>query len=125
MAVVTLNISDFRTFYPRFEDATKYPDSYITAMFDVACTLINNTESSFIPYYPPKIKLRERILYAAVCHLLTMDGQGDEQTGVITSASQGSVSVGFSPVNGNSYAAQYWSQTRWGSWYGCYLPRTG
>lgn len=114
MAVVTLNISDFRTFYPRFEDATKYPDSYITAMFDVACTLINNTESSFIPYDPPKIKLRERILYAAVCHLLTMDGQGDEQMGVITSASQGSVSVGFSPVNGNSYAAQYWSQTRCG-----------
>lgn len=114
MAVVTLNISDFRTFYPRFEDATKYPDSYITAMFDVACTLINNTESSFIPYDPPKIKLRERILYAAVCHLLTMNEQGDEQTGVITSASQGSVSVGFSPVNGNSYAAQYWSQTRCG-----------
>ena len=114
MAVVTLNISDFRTFYPRFEDATKYPDSYITAMFDVACTLINNTESSFIPYDPPKVKLRERILYAAVCHLLTMAGQGEEQTGVITRASQGSVSVGFSPVNGNSYAAQYWSQTRCG-----------
>ena len=114
MAVVTLNISDFRTFYPRFEDATKYADAYITAMFDVACTLINNTESSFIPYDPPKIKLRERILYAAVCHLLTKNEQGDEQTGVITSASQGSVSVGFSPVNGNSYAAQYWSQTRCG-----------
>ena len=115
MAVVALNISDFRTFYPRFSDSTKYPDTLITAMFDVACSLINNTENSFIPYDPTHgIKLRERILYAAVCHLLTMNEQSDEQTGVITSASQGSVSVGFSPVNGNSYAAQYWSQTRCG-----------
>lgn len=115
MAVVALNISDFRTFYPRFSDSTKYPDTLITAMFDVACSLINNTENSFIPYDPTHgIKLRERILYAAVCHLLTMNEQGDEQTGVITSASQGSVSVGFSPVNGTSYAAQYWSQTRCG-----------
>lgn len=115
MAVVALNISDFRTFYPRFSDSTKYPDTLITAMFDIACSLINNTENSFIPYDPTHgIKLRERILYAAVCHLLTMNEQGDEQTGVITSASQGSVSVGFSPVNGTSYAAQYWSQTRCG-----------
>lgn len=115
MAVVALNISDFRTFYPRFSDSTKYPDTLITAMFDVACSLINNTENSFIPYDPTHgIKLRERILYAAVCHLLTMNEQGDEHTGVITSASQGSVSVGFSPVNGTSYAAQYWSQTRCG-----------
>ena len=115
MAVVALNISDFKTFYPRFSDSTKYPDTLITAMFDVACSLINNTENSFIPYDPTHgIKLRERILYAAVCHLLTMNEQGDEQTGVITSASQGSVSVGFSPVNGTSYAAQYWSQTRCG-----------
>ena len=115
MAVVALNISDFRTYYPRFSDSTKYPDTLITAMFDIACSLINNTENSFIPYDPTHgIKLRERILYAAVCHLLTMNEQGDEQTGVITSASQGSVSVGFSPVNGTSYAAQYWSQTRCG-----------
>lgn len=115
MAVVALNISDFRTYYPRFSDSTKYPDTLITAMFDIACSLINNTENSFIPYDPTHgIKLRERVLYAAVCHLLTMNEQGDEQTGVITSASQGSVSVGFSPVNGTSYAAQYWSQTRCG-----------
>lgn len=114
MAVVTLNISDFRTFYPQFADTVKYPDTLITANFNTACSLINNTDSSIIPYDPPRVLTRLRVLYAAVCHFLTMSDQGSEQTGVITSASQGSVSVGFSPVNGNSYPAQFWSQTRCG-----------
>ena len=114
MAVVTLNISDFRTFYPQFADTTKYPDSVITANFNIACSLINNTDSSYVPYDPPRVLTRQRVLYAAVCHLLTLANQGDQQSGVVTSASQGSVSVSFSPVTGSSYAAQFWSQSKCG-----------
>ena len=91
MAVVTLDISEFRTLYPQFADSVTYTDAEITAQFDIACTLINNTEQSYIPYIPPRIVMRKRVLYAAVCHLLTLSGQGAEQTGNITSASQGSV----------------------------------
>lgn len=114
MAVVTLDISEFRTLYPQFADSVTYTDAEITAQFDIACTLINNTEQSYIPYMPPRIVMRKRMLYAAVCHLLTLSGQGAEQTGNITSASQGSVSVGFTPVKGNSYPAQWWCQTKCG-----------
>ena len=46
MAVVTLDISEFRTLYPQFADSVTYPDTEITAQFDIACTLINNTEQS-------------------------------------------------------------------------------
>jgi hypothetical protein len=64
MAVVTLDISEFRTLYPQFADSVTYTDAEITAQFDIACTLINNTEQSYIPYIPPRIVMRKRVLYA-------------------------------------------------------------
>ena len=98
MAIVQLNISDFRTFYPIFADAVQYPDNVITYAFNLAETYIDNTESSPIPYDPSKnILLRQRVLYMATCHLLQLNSQSPQQTGAVTSASQGSVSVGYSP----------------------------
>ena len=115
MAIVQLNISDFRTFYPIFADAVQYPDNVITYAFNLAETYIDNTESSPIPYDPSKnILLRQRVLYMATCHLLQLNSQSPQQTGAVTSASQGSVSVGYSPLTGNSFASQFWSQTRCG-----------
>ena len=99
MAIVQLNISDFRTFYPIFADAVQYPDNVITYAFNLAETYIDNTESSPIPYDPSKnILLRQRVLYMATCHLLQLNSQSPQQTGAVTSASQGSVSVGYSPL---------------------------
>ena len=115
MAIVQLNISDFRTFYPIFADSVEYPDNVITYAFNLAETYIDNTESSPIPYDPSKnILLRQRVLYMATCHLLQLNSQSPQQTGAVTSASQGSVSVGYSPLTGNSFASQFWSQNRCG-----------
>lgn len=115
MAIVQLNISDFRTFYPIFADAVQYPDNVITYAFNLAETYIDNTNGSPIPYDPSKnILLRQRVLYMATCHLLQLNSQSPQQTGAVTSASQGSVSVGYSPLTGNSFASQFWSQTRCG-----------
>ena len=96
MSTVTLNISDFRIFYPAFEDAAKYPDSLITLMFNQACAILGNSDDSIYPYDPSHGKLQRMfILYAATCHLLTLRGMAPGQTGRITSASQGSVSTSF------------------------------
>ena len=66
MAIVQLNISDFRTFYPIFADSVQYPDNVITYAFNLAETYIDKTESSPIPYDPSKnILLRQRVLYMA------------------------------------------------------------
>lgn len=113
MSTVTLNISDFRIFYPAFEDASKYPDSLITLMFNQACAILGNSDDSIYPYDPTHGKLQRMfILYAATCHLLTLRGMAPGQTGRITSASQGSVSTSFdTSITGNSYSSKWWSQT--------------
>ena len=81
MAIVQLNISDFRTFYPIFADSVQYPDNVITYAFNLAETYIDNTESSPIPYDPSKnILLRQRV-YMATCHLLQLNSQSPQQTG--------------------------------------------
>lgn len=41
MAVVTLDISEFRTLYPQFADSVTYTDAEITAQFDIALSLIH------------------------------------------------------------------------------------
>lgn len=116
MSIVALNISEFRIFYPAYEDPVKYPDTLITAIFDEACCIVGNSDTSFYPYDPNRgIQIRKFLLYAATCHLLALRNMSPEQTGRIASASQGSVSTSFdNSITGNSYGAKWWSLTSCG-----------
>lgn len=104
--IVVFNPDEFREFYPKFSEVS---DDRLDFFFNLACSYIGNTDNSKFPYNPAqKIFVRKQLLYMLVCHLCTLEKWGDKQSGPITSASQGSVSVGFANVEmwGNAFFSQ-------------------
>lgn len=107
--IVEFSPAEFREAYPRFA-GDSVTDAQITWYWDVACSLINNTDNSRFPYEPSKgVNTRKTLLYLLMCHLLTMAQWGGGQSGPLTSATEGSVSVGFQQVMMGNQA--WFSQT--------------
>lgn len=94
MAVVEFDMDGFREQYPQFSGQA---DAQLRAAFKMACMLLDNTEASVVPYAPEKgIYDREVLLFLLVCHLSTQANLTTEgQSGPVSSASEGSVSVSF------------------------------
>lgn len=92
MAVVTLNIANFRAMYPEFSNVT---DPILPFLFDQATDYLNNTDFSLVD---DAVK-RERLLYMLMAHIAYVrygDNKGNGGSGMvgrISSASEGSVSV--------------------------------
>lgn len=104
MASVVFNVTEFRTIYPKFADLT---DAQLNAFFDDACLYLSNDDSSPVQ----NLTLRKSLLYKIVCHLATLSERGGGVTGAVTSASEGSVSSSFSPLQSNSEDGSWWNQT--------------
>lgn len=101
MAVVVFDPQEFREAYPRFFDPkTGQPlltDAQLRQAFDVACLLLDNTNSSPVPYDPAHgIMIRKTLLYLLVCHLATLALWPMGQAGPVASATEGTVSISFS-----------------------------
>lgn len=98
-SVVVWDIVQFLTAYPQFGDGMPQavPSDTLAAYFEIACSIVDNTESSPIPYDPADgVYLRQIILFAIVCHLATVNGwAANGQNGPLASANEGSVSVSF------------------------------
>ena len=111
--VVVWDQADFQTYYPQFSE--NITAEQFTALWEMANTLVNNTATSPIPYDPDNgIYVRKIVLYAVVCHLATMSLWGASgQSGPVTSASEGSVSVSFQipTLPGGGVTAQWYNQT--------------
>ena len=108
MASVVFNIAEFRAIYPQFADLT---DAQLTAFFDDACFYLSNTDSSPVK----NLSLRKSLLYKIVCHLATLSQRGGGVTGAVSSASEGSVSSSFSPLQSTDENASWWNQTACGA----------
>lgn len=97
MAIVKFDeafVEQFREGYPQFSAVS---DGQLRMAFRVAALIINNTDRSLIPYDPDAgVFDRETVMLMLCCHLLTLAGRGDGAVGAVTSASEGSVSTGFS-----------------------------
>lgn len=94
MAVVVFDPDEWREFYPDL--GARLTDEQLRHLFELACLILDNTDSSPVPYDPEKgILVRKTLLYLLVCHLATMSQWKTGQSGPMTSATQGSVSVGF------------------------------
>ena len=107
--IVVFNATEFRTFYPKFTEEL-ISDEQLDNLFQLACTFIDNTDKSRFPYDPDRnIYTRKQMLYLLVCHLATMDLWGAGQSGPLTSATQGSVSVGFQSMD--MWGQPWFSQT--------------
>ena len=95
MAVVEFVPADFRELYPQFTEAL-ITDGQLTQAFNVACLLLDNSDSSPVPYDPTTgVLVRQTLLNLLVCHLATLALWPLGQSGPVSSSSEGSVSVSF------------------------------
>lgn len=116
MAVVTLDIPKFRAIFPEFSDVT---DVQLQFLFDEATDYLNNSEYSVVPEYAK----RERLLYLLMAHLAYirygyLDAGGNKVggsgfVGRISSATEGSVSVG-SELGAMSVGTAWYTQSPYG-----------
>lgn len=112
MTDIVLNIADFRVDFAEFSNSTTYPDNRIQRRFDMGTDYV-----SPVDYGSLNGNARRDALYLMTAHLLKI--QDAIASGLplafVTSASQGSVSVGLMPpVVKNHF--QYWlSTTPYGS----------
>jgi len=130
MAIVVFDPADFRARYPQFGDGTSpsvppapgqpisLTDAQLLNAFDIACQVVNNSNSSPVPYNPDNgVMKRKVVLYAFVCHLATMALRAlTGQSGPVASATEGSASVSFAlpPLQGRD---AYFNQSPCGQLY--------
>lgn len=112
MAVVVFDPQAFLEAYPRFAPGGNplLTDAQLRQAFDTACLLLNNTDASPVPYDPDKgILIRQTLLWLIVCHLAESALWPAGQSGPVSSAAEGSVSVSFRlpPDTGKTF----WNQT--------------
>lgn len=119
MAIVAFNSEEFLSIYPRFFGVLS--PAQLTNAFDSSCLLLDNTDGSMVPYDPENsVKDRKTILYALTCHLCEVALRQAGQSGPISGASEGSVSVSVAvpDITNGSWFKQtpcgqfYWQATR-------------
>lgn len=106
--------ADFREAYtPEFDSV---PDAKLERFFGEAALIVSNSPCSLVKSCCERIKLYTLLIAWKAFD----DGRGAGLVGGITSASQGSVSLGLSgpdksevpfPYNSNNYGASYWAAT--------------
>lgn len=92
-----------------------YPDINTTfgkakAGFLNAELILNNTPTSIVV----DLCERERLLYLLTAHILSLSSRGAGNVGTIGSASEGSVSVGYSTASIDKLGAGWFGQTQYG-----------
>lgn len=101
--MIDLDITAFRVNFPLYADETKYPDILLNAQYEIGkCYIADNNCTMAEP-------CREYALQAMLAHLLYIRDQvnAGNKVGVITSASEGEVSVSLAtPVVDDEW--HYW-----------------
>ncbi|WP_288229562.1 DUF4054 domain-containing protein [uncultured Desulfovibrio sp.] len=112
MAVVVFDPQVFLEAYPQFAPGgvPLLTDAQLRQAFEVACLLLDNSDASPVPYDSEKgILIRKTLLWLIVCHLATLALWPVGQSGPMSNATEGSVSVGFSLPQTTGKA--FWNQT--------------
>ena len=106
--VVVFDANEFLALYPQFQNV--FTPEQLGVFFNVACLLCDNTPNSKIT----DLTERKTLLYMLVCHIATLQQRGTALPGLITSATEGKVSVSL-----QTYAKDpnWYNQTQCGSMY--------
>ena len=112
--VVPWDEDAFLSRFPQFQD--KLTDGQLEQAWELACLVLRNDSKSMVPYDPERgIFTRRSLLFLLMCHMCTLALRPFDQAGPVTSASEGSVSAGFSvPTRPDS---TYFCQTPCGATY--------
>lgn len=108
MDVVVFDPNEFYAMYPQFQNV--YTPEQLGVFFNVACMMCDNTENSLVK----NLTERKTLLYLLVCHIATLQERGTGMVGMITSASEGGVSVSLQAYTNNP---NWYTQTQCGSTY--------
>ena len=120
MAVVQFNAADFLELFPQF--VGQISEKQLEFAFQQACLHVDNTEDSPIPYAPENgVEVRKNLLYWLTCHLATLALRPLNQSGPVTNATEGSVSVGFQVPSNRP--GEWFKQTACGDAYWQYMRR--
>ena len=106
--VVVFNATEFLALYPQFNNV--FTPEQLQQFFNVACMICNNTNNSKVT----DLTERKTLLYMLVCHIATLMQRGTGMVGIISSATEGKVSVGLQNVINNP---NWYNQTQCGSMY--------
>lgn len=101
--MIDLDIAAFRVNFPLYADETKYPDVLLNAQYEIGKCYIADNNCTMAE------ACREYVLQAMLAHLLYIRDQvnAGNNVGVITSASEGEVSVSLAtPVVDDEW--HYW-----------------
>ena len=104
----------FKQIYPQFQTLS---DELLTYFFEKAeTTLLDNSETACIP-----LKERKFLFYLLVAHMAQLQDRINEGNsslvGSITSASEGSVSIGVNALQSTSATGAWLNQTPYGAEY--------
>lgn len=112
MAIVVFDIDTFRGFYPEFSNVA---DAALPFIFQQAEFYLDNTEYSLV-VDPAKRELLLYMLMSHICYIRYGNNKGAGGTGIvgrISSASEGSVSVGAS-LDGGEFIGAWYTQSPYG-----------
>lgn len=118
MAIVVLNINEFKAKYPAFNNLT---DDVYHRLFDIACLTLNNTDNNPVK----NADQRKTLLYLLMAHLAVLDSDIKDASGSngsgglvgrIHSATEGSVSISTEYATATQSSAWY-LQTQYGALY--------
>lgn len=116
-AVIEDFVTSFRPELARGKTREQLYEAWLTAVAFVG----DNDDNSFAPYEPAHgIHERRQLLFYAMAHMLILQArqlQSGGLNGIITSASEGSVSVSVQPYTAGTLTAEYWTQTADGTTY--------
>lgn len=113
MAIVVFDVAKWRKKYPQL--SAEYPDDEtLQGFFDTAAlTILDNTDKSIVK----DVNERAALFDMLVCHLAELARRGPGAVGAVTSAAEGSVSAGFSPLTSSDLSTQWYLQTQCGAAY--------
>ena len=102
-------VFSYREFVAMFPEV-KTTEQQASTMFWIAEGIVNNTPHSYVS----EDCRRKKMLYLLTAHILILTNRGAGNVGNITSASEGSVSVGYSTATIDKLGAGWFGQTQYG-----------
>lgn len=111
--MTSYNDANFRLQFPAFQDAAKYPQAQVSVYWTMGTDYISQNNDLSAYYSAAQAQLANDLMCAHILYLMTnvLNGQPN---GVVISAAEGSVNVGFMPPPVKSMFQYYLGQSPYG-----------
>jgi hypothetical protein len=113
-----ITVANFRSSFPEFADAIKYPDSLIQFWLDVAVKLTNADRWGDLTYMGSFLfSAHNLVLERQAMNTAAVGGVPGQSSGLLSSKSVDKVAAGYDTVTGAEKDAGHWNLTIYGKRY--------